>query len=61
MSPFTTRWQSERERIAELGGIVSEIGGVFRLNGQLAVTRSFGDAKYAARAPPAPAARVIVG
>ena len=38
--------QSERARIAELGGVVSEIGGVFRVNGSLAVTRAFGDAKY---------------
>jgi len=38
--------QSERARITELGGVVSEIGGVFRVNGSLAVTRAFGDAKY---------------
>jgi hypothetical protein len=37
--------QSERLRISELGGIVSEIGGVFRVNGSLAVTRAFGDSK----------------
>ena len=36
-------------RISELGGIISEIGGVFRVNGSLAVTRAFGDSKYVAR------------
>ena len=42
-------WQSERLRISELGGIISEIGGVFRVNGSLAVTRAFGDSKYGAK------------
>ena len=44
-------------RISELGGIISEIGGVFRVNGSLAVTRAFGDSKYVARRKPEGRAR----
>lgn len=36
----------EVKRIEELGGYVQEVGGTSRLNGILAVSRSFGDARY---------------
>ena len=38
--------QTEKARIEELGGFIQEINGVHRLNGVLAVTRSFGDARF---------------
>ncbi len=39
---------SEQKRIEDLGGFVQEVNGVMRLNGILAVTRSFGDARCVA-------------
>jgi len=38
--------ESEKQRIEELGGFIQEVNGVQRLNGVLAVTRSFGDARF---------------
>lgn len=38
--------ESEQRRIEELGGFVQEVNGTKRLNGILAVTRSFGDARF---------------
>jgi len=35
--------QSEKERICQIGGSVQMLGGVWRVNGVLAVSRSFGD------------------
>lgn len=37
---------SERERIERCGGTVQEVMGVFRVNGDLAVSRAFGDSQY---------------
>mmetsp|Transcript_76960 Transcript_76960/g.213886 ORF Transcript_76960/g.213886 Transcript_76960/m.213886 type:complete len:603 (+) Transcript_76960:76-1884(+) len=37
---------SERERIERTGGTVQEVQGVARVNGDLAVSRAFGDAQY---------------
>jgi len=46
---------SERERIYRCGGTVSEAaGGVARVNGDLAVSRSFGDAEYKRTGGPGP-------
>jgi protein phosphatase len=39
-------YPSERERIERTGGHVQEVMGVFRVNGDLAVSRAYGDAKY---------------
>ena len=46
---------SERERIYRCGGTVSEAaGGVARVNGDLAVSRAFGDAEYKRTGGPGP-------
>lgn len=39
-------YPSERERIERTGGTVVEVMGVYRVNGDLAVSRAFGDAQY---------------
>jgi len=44
---------SERERIERTGGHVQEVMGVARVNGDLAVSRSFGDAAYKETGGPA--------
>lgn len=51
---------SERERIYRCGGTVSEAaGGVARVNGDLAVSRAFGDAEYKRTGGPAPEDRPV--
>ena len=48
-------WPSERERIYRCGGTVEEAaGGVYRVNGDLAVSRGFGDAEYKKTGPTPP-------
>jgi len=41
--------EGEKARIEELGGFIQEVNGIARLNGVLAVTRSFGDARLSKR------------
>jgi len=45
--PFVTchkpKFESERQRIEQKGGFVTEVNGLFRVNGLLAVSRAFGD------------------
>jgi len=51
---------SERERIYRCGGTVEEAeGGVARVNGDLAVSRCFGDAEYKKTGGPAPEDRPV--
>jgi len=38
--------QAEIERIEKLGGVIHEVNGMKRLNGVIAVTRSFGDTRF---------------
>jgi len=38
--------ETEKMRIEELGGFIQDVNGVQRLNGILAVTRSFGDSRF---------------
>jgi len=51
---------SERERIERCGGTVEQaMGGVYRVNGDLAVSRGFGDAEYKKTGGPAPEDRPV--
>merc|ERR1712190_445701 len=51
---------SERERIYRCGGTVEEAqGGVHRVNGDLAVSRGFGDAEYKKTGGPGPEDRPV--
>jgi len=50
---------SERERIVRCGGFVQSDGPVPRVNGDLAVSRSFGDASYKTTGGPGPEDRPI--
>jgi serine/threonine protein phosphatase PrpC len=51
---------SERERIFRCGGYVEQAaGGVARVNGDLAVSRGFGDAEYKKTGGPGPEARPV--
>lgn len=38
--------QTEKARIEKLGGFIQDVNGIPRLNGVLAVTRSFGDIRF---------------
>jgi len=42
------KFESERLRIEEKGGFVTELNGVYRVNGALAVSRAFGDIRLKA-------------
>lgn len=44
----------ERKRIERTGGTVQEVMGVYRVNGDLAVSRAFGDAQYKQTGGPSP-------
>ena len=53
-------WPSERARIERCGGTVEQaMGGVYRVNGDLAVSRGFGDAEYKKTGGPAPEDRPV--
>eukprot|EP00732_Lithocolla_globosa_P001443 Lithocolla_globosa_v1_NODE_721_length_3385_cov_11.766967.p1 type:complete len:874 gc:universal NODE_721_length_3385_cov_11.766967:713-3334(+) len=44
--PHKASLESEKDRIELLGGFVQDVSGTLRLNGMLAVTRSFGDVRF---------------
>ena len=50
---------SERERIVNAGGFVSEIGGICRVNGNLSLSRAIGDLRYKQNPNLEPAAQII--
>ena len=50
----------ERARIERCGGTVEQaMGGVYRVNGDLAVSRGFGDAEYKKTGGPGPEDRPV--